>query len=470
LKHISIRSRIIVLFSLAMIAASVATYYIVLFISSSVMQKTIRSYLTGTVEANTDKLTWNASALTGQESEEDPDDIFLSYQKGHIQIDDDFLDVMHNVEAGLYTGDGTMLYGKNPIPQYLAEEPFTETRIYSLKTEKETFYVYDRRLTGDLRDLWIRGAVPLSPEMRELTEIRDIVFLFLPALILAAVVLGILAARDILRPIREIERTAADISGGTDLEKRLPKREGRDEIVSLTDTFNGMLDRLEHSFEVEQQFSSDASHELRTPLSVIMAQTELTLEKERTPEEYREALTVIRRQGNRMQTLVADMLDYTRLQQSPGRYPMEDFNLSDLVLTVSEDMKMIGVKSIALDAFAEPDIHITGNRMLISRLLQNLIDNAYKYGREDGYVHVKLVREGEALLLSVEDNGIGIPESAKEHIFRRFYRVDASRRRGGEKGYGLGLSIAAKIAELHGAEMAVESQVDRGSTFKVIWK
>ncbi len=472
LRRLSIRTDIILWFSAAMVASSVATYVLVYLISASVMQKTLRGYLTGTVDANTDKLSWYDAALTGREKEEDPDSIFLDWRDGHIRIDGDFLDVMHNVEAGLYESGGNMLYGKNPIPHALSGEPFTSSRIYSVRTEGETWFVYDRKLTGPLNGLWIRGVVPLSTETRALSEVQGIVLLFLPVLLFSAAMLGVLAARRILRPIREIEKTAADISGGNDLKKRLPVKvspdKGGDELDSLSVTINGMLNRLEKSFEIEHQFSSDASHELRTPVSVIMAQTELALEKDRSPGEYRAALEVVRRQGTRMQTLVTDMLDYTRLQQNPGRYPMEEVDLSALALQLCGDMKMIRHRSISLTEEIEEGLHVRGNVSLLTRLLQNLIDNAYKYGRENGWIKVTLTRaEGGPIHLSVSDNGIGIPADALGHIFQRFYRADASRTRGSRKGYGLGLSIVERIAELHGAEIRVESEEDAGSTFTV---
>ena len=135
MRRLSIRTDIILWFSAAMVASSVATYVLVYLISASVMQKTLRGYLTGTVDANTDKLSWYDAALTGREKEEDPDSIFLDWRDGHIRIDGDFLDVMHNVEAGLYESGGNMLYGKNPIPHALSGKPFTSSRIYSVRTE-----------------------------------------------------------------------------------------------------------------------------------------------------------------------------------------------------------------------------------------------------------------------------------------------------------------------------------------------
>ena len=223
-----------------------------------------------------------------------------------------------------------------------------------------------------------------------------------------------------------------------------------------------------------------------------MAELELTMERERDTEEYKKALTVIRRQGRRMNKLIDDMLSYTRLERRREDYPMDRIDLSLLLQSVCEDMKLIAVHGIELDFHVESGIFMKGNQTLLVRLMQNLIDNAYKYGKENGHIEVRLERcrkvqsdakrslnrngkndpadrlDSERALLSVKDDGIGIRKEDLNKIFNRFFRSDSSRsRQDNIHGNGLGLSIVWKIAELHGATIEVESKEGEGSRFQV---
>ena len=197
-------------------------------------------------------------------------------------------------------------------------------------------------------------------------------------------------------------------------------------------------------------------------MAVILAQCELTLEQERSTAEYEEALRLIRRQSRRMSKMINDMLDFTRLEAGGTRYVKEAVDLTELVSSVCEDMALIREQDITLQYEAEAGVTCMGSRELLSRLLSNLIGNAYRYGKENGHIWVRLWREGEEVRLSVADDGIGIPMEEQDRIFRRFYQADRSR---SGTGAGLGLSMAYEIAKFHGGALRVESEPDRGSTF-----
>ena len=223
-----------------------------------------------------------------------------------------------------------------------------------------------------------------------------------------------------------------------------------------------LIARLDESFEAERQFTSDVSHELRTPMSVIMAQCEYTLDEERTPQEYERALRLIRRQGRKMTKLINDMLDFVRLERRGTNYQIEKLNLSALVNSVCEDMSLIRERGISLEHEVEDEIWVDGNPALLSRLLSNLISNAYRYGKDDGHIKVRLKKSQDEVTLSVSDDGIGISREDKEKIFRRFYQADSSRT---GSGTGLGLSMVKEIASFHGGSMSVESEPGKGSEF-----
>ncbi len=482
-KKLSIRMKITLWFSAVLIAVVALTYFVILSVSRQTIQKTIRDNLITTVENNVDEIEYYGS-LSSDAAGNDID-YYMRYGSGYIEIDDDFLDKVNDICTSLCQSDGTLLYGENPIIRETAGLDFQNLEVQRITVNGTLYYVFDRKLESEgLEDLWLRGIVSETQGETELSAISRTSLILQPLLVLLAIIGGWLIARRTLNPIRQIADTAASIRQGDDLKQRIEIGDGNDELHRLAEQFNEMFTRLDDSFQAEQQFVSDASHELRTPVSVINAQCELTLEEPRTPDEYEEALTVIWRQGRKMSRMIRDMLDYTRLELQPERYGKEDFDLTALVESVCYDMALIQENAITLTCETEKDIRICGNRELMTRLLTNLISNAYRYGGTGGFIKVCLrfiplsVPENDAdssspsvskkngtIILSVQDNGIGIAERDLPNIFRRFYQADTSR---SGKGNGLGLAMVKEIAAFHGGEITVESTPGEGSIFSLV--
>ncbi len=464
----SITLRITLWSALILIALELMTFLVFRYVSGSILEKTVRGYLLSSVNENTDKIKFYNVENT--EGSEDADNMLIRYSDGWLEIDDDFLDEINDVQSALYSSDGTMLYGKNPIARQMEDEAFISSRIYKYKAGPgSNWYVYDRKLSGaSLEDLWIRGVVTLSSEEMQLHDIIRTALFFVPVLLLAGIIGSWVTARQALYPVHRIEKTVSEITHGKDLDRRIEVGGIDRELYDLAIAFNSMFDRLEHSFETEQQFTSDASHELRTPMAVIMAQTELALEKPRTQDQYRQALEVIRRQGRQMNALIASMLDFTRLELRPENYPLTNLNYTELLNALADDMSLIRYKNITLSAEIAEGVRIKGNDYLLERAIRNLIDNAYKYGNENGRVQVKLFLTSENMAeCRVIDDGPGIPQEEIEHIFDRFYR-GASYKSGRVPGSGLGLSIVRKIADIHHGTIRAESsdkEFGSGSTF-----
>lgn len=464
----SIAVRITVWTSVVLITLILMTFLVFRFVSASILEKTVRGYLLSSVNENMDKIHYYQAE--DAQGSEDLDNILIRYGDGWLEIDDDFLDEIYDVQSALYTTDGTMIYGKNPIARTMDGEIFTDTRIYKFQTEADgRWYVYDRKLNGQgLDDLWIRGIVTLSSEEMQLHDIFWTALFFVPVLLLAGILGSWITAQNALNPVSKIRKTVSEITQGKDLDRRIDVGDIDRELYELAVAFNGMLDRLKHSFDAEQQFTSDASHELRTPMAVIMAQTELALEKPRTPDQYRQALGVIKRQGRQMNALIASMLDYTRMELRPENYPLTELDYSELLKSLTNDMSLISYNNITLTARIAEHIHIQGNQLLLERALRNLIDNAYKYGSENGSIEVILrAPENDLVECLIIDDGPGIPENELEHIFDRFFR-GASCRSGRIPGTGLGLPMVRIIAEIHKGSIRAESPNqggERGSTF-----
>lgn len=462
MKNLSVKLKITIWFSAIMIVIVIVTFGVIMQVNRAVMQKTIQDNLIETVEDNVDEVEYFSSMEELRESNDV--DLYLAYQEGYLEIDDDFLDQVNGVSTALYQNNGRLLYGENPLTAATSGVDFSDSIVQTIKVDGVRYYLFDRSLsTEGTEGLWLRGIVSENQGTQQLVSVVRISAFALPALLLLAIIGGYWIAGRMLKPVAKITEAAVQITQGSDLDRRIDLGPGNDELHQLANVFDAMFERLDHAFRAEQQFTSDASHELRTPMSVILAQCEYTLEEPRGQEEYEEALMVIERQGRKMSRLIDDMLCFARLEQNRDVYPKEEIDLTGLVEDICSDMSLLQDKGIALTWKTEPDLLAFGNRALLARMLTNLISNGYRYGKENGRICVTLSCSDE-IALKVEDNGIGIPADQQEKIFERFYRGDAART---TEGTGLGLAMVKDIAGYHNGRVEVTSQTGRGSSFTV---
>ncbi|MEW6061143.1 MAG: ATP-binding protein [Bacteroidota bacterium] len=317
------------------------------------------------------------------------------------------------------------------------------------------------------RSMKVYVAYPIS-EINELLNNLFSIFLFLiPVALVISVGGGWFLATRSLKPVDDITRAARAITA-QNLDKRIQYTGVDDELGRLVATFNEMISRLQLSFSQIQQFSSDASHELRTPLTILRGELELALRSKRNAtEEYRAVLSSALEETIRMTTIVDNLLTLTKADMGTSHIKMQDVWLRPIIQELHEDSEVLAErKKIAVSIGALDDALVVGDPLRLRQLFLNLIDNAIKYTPEHGTVEVSLIRENGQAKIQVKDSGIGIPKEELPKIFDRFYRVDKARSRelGGS---GLGLSISKWIAEIHGGSIAVESEVNRGSTFTV---
>lgn len=457
----SIRFKITLWFTAIITVMVIITYMVILSVSGSVMQNTIRDNLIETVINNVDEVEY-FNDLKRVENDNDADR-YIEYNEGYLEIDDDYLEMVNKISTTLYYENGMSIYGDNAIVKGTKDYSFQDGKIQRVSLNNTRYYIYDKKLTQKgLDGLWLRGVVSEEQGAVQLSSITRLSLYILPCLLVLAVFGGCVIAGRTLKPIRDMENVAGNIVRGQDLKKRIELSPGTDELRRLATTFNEMFERLDKSFESEQQFASDVSHELRTPMSVIEAQCEFTLESTRTNEEYVSALHVIKRQSAKMNSIIEKMLSFVRLESNLNYYKKDEIDYSRLVSSICEDMALLREKNIQLSYEIEENVIVNGNEELLSRLLTNLISNAYRYGKENGRIRVKLNITEQNVTVSVYDNGIGIPTDKREKIFRRFYQVDPSR---SGVGSGLGLAMVQEIARFHGGSVQVESELNKGSTF-----
>ncbi|MCD8116952.1 MAG: HAMP domain-containing histidine kinase, partial [Oscillospiraceae bacterium] len=320
----------------------------------------------------------------------------------------------------------------------------------------------DTSASGELEvdGVWLMGLLSADT----VNTVGPMTFVALPLLVLLAALGGWFMAKKALDPIREIDASAREISGGEDLSRRIDVGRGQDEIHKLAGTINGMLDRLERSFQAERQFTSDASHELRTPTAVILAECELAEKTAEEKEDFLQSLSVIERQGRKMSALIGTLLAYTRREQGTEKLQIERIDLSELTEAICQEQPRVNRQDITLRAHIQPGVFVRADSGLIMSLIQNLVTNAYKYGRAGGHIWVTLSAAEGMAFLSVKDDGIGISREDQARVWNRFYQADPSRENQ-DGSLGLGLSMAQQIARLHGGRIELTSQEGRGSEF-----
>ena len=295
---------------------------------------------------------------------------------------------------------------------------------------------------------------------------------------------GFVVVRRSLRPLTEVEHTAAAIADG-DLTRRVPVGDPRTEVGRLSAALNGMLQQIEHAFRVQQesessarrseeqmrQFVADASHELRTPLTSIRGFSELFRQGAvRDEEELRRVLRRIEDEAARMGVLVDDLLLLARLDQ---QRPLDRraVDLGVIATDAVEDARVVAPdRSIELLVDAPAPVVVTGADLRLRQVLGNLIGNALSHTPAGTPVSVRVTTVGEGpaaeAVLEVRDQGPGLRPEEAERVFERFYRADPSRNRE-QGGSGLGLSIVAGLATAHGGSVEVDSEPGAGATFRV---
>lgn len=446
MRKLTIKLKITLWFTSFMILLSAVVFAFIAFVSNTTTTNQIRGVLTSLIDENTRE---------------------IDYDDGRLEIEDDFVPFRNGVDCLVFYESGEKVSGHVPYDE-LERAPFEDGNIRSVKMDGETYLIYDRLVSFKRHEnVWIRGVVLESGNAITSSAVYQAVLIALPLLIILAAVGGYLIAGRSLRPIQKISETAEDIGSSGDLSKRIEMDSGGDELHQLAGTFNRMFERLETNFEAERHFTSDASHELRTPVSTILAQCEYAFENASGEEELYEAIGAIQKQGYRMTHLIESLLQFTRMEQRTETAAFETIDLSGLCLRVCREQKENGEKNITLTEDIQPDIQMNADMALISRTLENLLRNAYRYGREKGNINVSLKETGNEIILSVSDDGIGIAPEELPKIWNRFYRVDRSRSLAKGTGLGLGLAMVKQIADLHGGSVHAESELGRGSVFTI---
>lgn len=399
--------------------------------------------------------------MTGDLNQRELTDSVVEMASEMVSEPDEFDEFDDGIYFVKYNSEGIEMAGMSPRGFDLTLK-FKDNAVRTYEKNGEKYYYFDKKINNPEGE-WIRGIVPVNHLSDEVNKLLLIILILSPLLLLIIVYGGYRIIKKALNPVSKISDTASEIQKNGDFSKRIEIDNGKDEIHKMANAFNEMLNSLENSYLHEKQFSSDVSHELRTPVSVILTESQYSLEYADTLDEAKDSFTVIQRQAKRMSELINQIMELSKIEKQTV-IELQKINFSETMEKILEDYKnLLSEKNIKISKNIEQNIFINADKVMIERLLDNLFNNAMKFTKDK--INVKLYSENENCVMEIEDNGIGIPEEDKKLIWGRFYQVNDSRNKKVNKGFGLGLSLVAKIIEQHNASIDVESQLNKGTKF-----
>ncbi len=307
-------------------------------------------------------------------------------------------------------------------------------------------------------------AVSRQESYNVLNNLIWVLFISFPVVLLVQFLTSSLAASRAIKPVHQLITSASAIDY-SNIETRLNLPTRKDELYDLTQTINELLARIEKSMLQQKQFTSDASHEIRTPLSAIRGTLEVLIRRKRSAEVYEEKISGIIQLVDRLDALLEQLLHLARIDSGKTIARRESVYLLHVASAVLQKWETQATKkNITFHVNLPGETVVRGDRFFLELMLDNLVNNAIKYGKQNG--HVFLYWDDTSKIFSVEDDGIGISDKHLPNIFNRFYRADESRS-SLVKGSGLGLSIVQKLAALQNITLKVTSQKNKGSVFSL---
>lgn len=330
-----------------------------------------------------------------------------------------------------------------------------------------TFRLYEKAVViNDKETYIIQIATKMKKAENILENFLENIFRAIPAILFLSIVCGIYVSRKPRKVIRDITSVAKRMTS-QNMHQRLEVPLADDEIRDLTVTINEMMNRLEKSFEHMEQFTADVSHELRNPLFALKGELEVLLSHKRDVKEYRESLYECQERVDYLIKMSNDLFLISRFDENKIQMDFDYLNIDDVIHDVCDlFLPMTEEKNIKLVMNFSSGLTILVDKVKLSQVVSNLLDNAIKFTPPNGRIDLSVVRMSNGIELRVKDNGRGIPEDKIDRIFERFYQVDTSR--SNQKGAGLGLQICKRIIEAHKGWIKVEKNKDEGVTFIVL--
>lgn len=333
--------------------------------------------------------------------------------------------------------------------------------------DKNSFYA-GKIFTPNGKTQYLVVVSALNPYgFQEIQELQKILFYGFVGSLIIVFFVGKLFSYYTFIPVRKLTDEVKTITSDN-LHMRLEEPKGKDEIAELSQTFNNMLNRLETAFETQNNFVSNASHELRTPLTIINSEVEIALNKKELTDLQKETLNTIYAETNKLTQILNSLLLLAQSGYDGKKQNWQKIRVDELIwLSVESAKKIYPQSNIQVDFTDLPEneeaLNIFGNSNLLCLAITNIISNGCKYS-QNMVIYVKLFVENKKVIISVTDEGIGIPSTELQHIFEPFFRASNTHN---YKGHGVGLPLTLNIIRLHKGTIGIRSEVDKGTTIQV---
>ncbi len=337
----------------------------------------------------------------------------------------------------------------------------------SAHEQENQVYYHGVKVTTAGGDYWVVVSAVNTYGREYLGNLLRIKLIGFVVGVLVVLIIGLVFGHRILQPIRAIAQRAGEISV-ENLNMRLPETNSKDEIASLTGTFNNMLDRLETAFESQNNFISNASHELSTPLTTIIAEGEWALSRERDPDTYKSSIQTMLGQAERLSHITKSLLQLAQSGFDKGRQEMRGVRIDEKLIKAKKTVdELYPGNQIQFDFSLLPEndemITVHGNAALLQLAFTNVLINACKYS-DNKPVKVAIGATDSRIIIAVKDQGIGIPAEDLPYIFDPFFRAGNTRN---FKGYGIGLPLTRRILRLHHGDIMVHSTQNEGTVIEI---
>jgi len=315
---------------------------------------------------------------------------------------------------------------------------------------------------------YILAAMSSESSNSVLLTLRNIVLISYFMMLLGLYFVSRFIAGRSVFPVKKMTQTVTRITKNN-LNKRVELPNNKDELFELTDSFNGLLKRIENAMQREKQFTSDASHELRTPLATLRGTLEVLIRMPRIQNEYEEKISYSLTEIDRLSTMLEQLLKLARLDSENSQQINKTANLFTIIdesLSLLKDQ--IAAKNLFIDLkFDSEQPHLVPLNYA-SLIIDNVLSNAVKYSKNKGTIKIRIEADDQLLECSITDEGVGVNDEDLKHIFNHFFRSNALNHKE-IKGNGLGLSIAKKSADTIGARLNIDSEINKGTTVKIIF-
>ena len=334
-------------------------------------------------------------------------------------------------------------------------------------SDNNRYFVFklSREIKSNILNIYVLKNVNQVSEIYDRLNTLSIIFICIGVTI--AIIMSIILGQRIVRPIKNIIKTTEKITTD-DLSQRIIEPKPDDELKTLTQIINQMLDRLENAFDNQSKFVSDASHELRTPLAIIKGYAEIIKKRRFADEEiFEESIDSIINETENMKNLVQKLLFLAKGEITKINTNFQIIEMKDFIQQIHTDTE---VSSKTHKFYLEKDekYKVKADVTLLQQAIRALLENAMKYSENNTNIYIKSsIIDGKNGAVSIRDEGVGISKEDTRRIFDRFYRVDDSRTKT-TGGTGLGLAIVKRIVEIHKGEIRINSELGKGTEISIV--